>query len=81
MPIIQCDKAVGNHAITGKTIWYSDNLAYLVKRHCPEIYEIAKEAGFRFLPSKDANELTHKPPHISFDVVRDAPASEPLAAA
>jgi hypothetical protein len=79
VPVIQCDKELLmrlsttlQFAITGKPVWYSDNLADLVKRHCPEIYDIAKEAGFRFIPSTDAADLTYKPPRIWFDVIRDA---------
>lgn len=78
--IVQCDKKLLQKlsttlqfAITGKPVFYSDHLADLVNRHCPELYDIAKEAGFRFIPSTDAAELTHKPPHIWFDVVRETP--------
>lgn len=76
--VIECDKELEiklsmtvQHAITGQTVWYSDSLTDLVNRHCPEVYDIAKEAGFVFIPSSDPSELTYKPPRIWFDVIRE----------
>lgn len=58
------------HSLVGKNIFYSDHLGDLVNRHCPELYDIADQAGFRFVPSSDAGELTQKPPQIWFDLIR-----------
>jgi len=87
-PIIQCSKEFAQElanklqfAITGHPIWYSDSLVDLVNRHCPDIYDMAKEAGFRFVPSSDAAELTHKPPRIWFDVIRNTDGGSTVSAA
>ena len=77
-PLIQCDKDLYiristtlQHAITGQLFRSTDSLADLVDRHCPEIYEIAAEAGFRFVPNTDPKFLQQQPTEIWFDVVRD----------
>lgn len=81
VPVIECDKELLGKlstklqfAITGKTVFFTDSLVDLVKRHCPEIYDMAKEAGFRFVPSSDSSELEQFPPRIWFDVIRDSSA-------
>ena len=56
--------------LAGKPIYYSDHLGDLVNRHCPELYTIADDAGFRFVPSDDKGELTQNPPQFWFDVIR-----------
>lgn len=58
------------HSLTGKKIFFSDHLGDLVNRHCPQLYDIADQAGFRFIPSNDKGELLHKPPQFWFDIVR-----------
>jgi hypothetical protein len=77
-PLIQCDKELYikiattlQHAITGKSVLAGDSLVELVDRHCPEIYDIAAEAGFRFEPNTDPAFLEQSPPQVWFDVVRD----------
>jgi hypothetical protein len=77
-PLIQCDPDLYvkicttlQHAITGKSVLAGDSLAELVQRHCPELYDIAAEAGFRFEPNTDPEFLEQSPPRVWFDVVRD----------
>jgi hypothetical protein len=50
--------------------WHGDSLVELVDRHCPEIYDIAAEAGFRFVPNTNPEFLEQQPPQVWFDVVR-----------
>lgn len=58
------------HKLAGQAIFYADHLGDLVGRHCPELYDIADKAGFRFVPSSDKHELMQKPPDIRFDIIR-----------
>jgi len=74
--VVECDKDLFievsttlQHAITGKPIFYSDSLVDLVNRHCPELYEICSDAGFRFVPSNSKDELMESPPSIWFDII------------
>jgi hypothetical protein len=60
------------NALTGQNIFYSDSLVDLIRRHCPDVYDIAQEAGFVFVPSNDKDDLTKQPPEIWFDVVRES---------
>jgi hypothetical protein len=76
-PLIQCDKELYiriattlQHAITGKSVLAGDSLVDMVDRHCPEIYDMATEAGFRFVPNTDPAFLEQEPPQVWFDVVR-----------
>jgi len=75
--VIECDgdllidiSTVVTFALAGKPIFYSDTMADLVDRHCPEVYEMADEAGYRFLPSNDKEELMVTPPEFWFDIIR-----------
>lgn len=75
--IIECDDellvdivAIIQRAFVGKPIFYSDHMECLVKRHCPEVFSIADEAGFMFVPSTDKDELAETPPDFRFDIVR-----------
>jgi hypothetical protein len=77
-PLIQCDPDLYvkicttlQHAITGKSVLGGDSLADLVQRHCPELYDMAAESGFRFEPNTDPAFLEQSPPQVWFDVVRD----------
>ncbi len=77
--IIQCDRETFTKiattlqfAIVGKAIFFSDTLADIVRRHCPEIYQIAEEAGYRFIPSDDKDDLMQVPPNIRFDILRNS---------
>ena len=77
-PLIQCDPDLYvkicttlQHAITGKSVLAGDSLAELVQRHCPELYDIEADAGFRFEPNTDPAFLEQQPPQVWFDVVRD----------
>lgn len=74
---IQCDKVlydrIATHlhlSISGKPVFYTDSLTDLVRRHCPDIYEMAAEAGFKFLPSTDPKQLEQRPPDLRFAIVR-----------
>lgn len=75
--VIECDKELyiklSTHlqfSITGKPAYYSDSLVDLVRRHCPDIYAMAEEGGFRFIPSSNKDELLQSPIDIRFDVLR-----------
>jgi hypothetical protein len=77
-PLVQCDKDLYikiattlQHAITGKNVLAGDSLVELIDRHCPGIYDIATEAGFRFVPNPGPEFLEQQPPQVWFDVVRE----------
>lgn len=77
LSIIECDadlyceiSSTLQFALSGKPVFYTDSLADLVNRHCPELYDLAEENGFRFIPSNDMSELEQTPPDIRFDVIR-----------
>jgi hypothetical protein len=55
-------------AITGKPVFCGDSLADLVRRHCPDIYAMARKGGFKFVPSLEPRDLESTPPQIWFDV-------------
>lgn len=58
------------HAITGQPVFHSDSLVDLVKRHCPDLYAMAKKEGYRFVPSDDKEAFLKTPIDIRFDVIR-----------
>jgi len=77
--IIQCDMELLTKlstrlqfATVGQNVYYSDTLKDLVDRHCPDIYDMAKDAGFKFIPSTNKEDLVSKPPDLRFDVIRVA---------
>lgn len=81
--IISCDQELYieisthlQHSLTGHNIFYSDSLKDLVKRHCPELYDIANEAGYIFIPSDDKEELMANPPEFWFDIVEKSDGSQ-----
>jgi hypothetical protein len=60
------------HAITGQPAYYSDSLVDLIRRHCPEIHEIAAEERCEIVASGDTKLLACHPPEIRFDVLKAA---------
>lgn len=75
--IIECDGELYikistdlQHAITGKPVFYSDSLVDLVRRHCPQLYDLAKDNGYQFVPSDDTACFMKQPLDIRFDVIR-----------
>lgn len=81
--IIECDPELYTglcttlqHAITGKPVYYGDSLKDIVDRHCPVLYELAKDEGFHFVPSSDSGELVvNGQVRVWFDVIRIKDAS------
>lgn len=74
---IECDAALNTKlathlqfAISGKPVFFTDSLADLIARHCPDIYQLALDKGYRFVPSTNPKDLEAKPPRINFDVIR-----------
>lgn len=58
------------HALTGQPVYYSDSLVDLVRRHCPEIHDIAAEEGCEVVVNDDQKLMTLEPPDIRFDVIK-----------
>jgi hypothetical protein len=57
------------HSITGQPIFYSDTLVDMVKRHCPQLYDICRAEGYSFIPSDSKDELMESPPSVWFDII------------
>lgn len=80
--VIQCDKDLYaqlssylHQTISGKPVLRGDALVNIVDRHCPEIYQMALDKGFQFIPSRNTAALEQIPPDLRFNVVRISPAS------
>lgn len=76
--VIECDpdlyaEIVGclQNSIAGKTIFYGDSLGDIVRRHCPDVFEMAVRRGFRFVPNPESAWLEQIPVQIWFDIVRE----------
>lgn len=75
--IVQCDDDLYREvvetlrdALCGEYIYEGDSLTDLVARHCPELYEMCGESGYRFIPSSDPSDLMETPPSLWFDIIR-----------
>lgn len=82
VPVIECDKDLYikistdlQHSITGKPVYLTESLVDLVNKHCPHLYDLAEEKGFKFVPSDDASLFEQHPIDIRFDIIRIAAAN------
>lgn len=83
--VIQCDKelyaqlsAYLHQTIAGKEVLRGDALVNIVDRHCPEIYQMALDQGFKFVPSRNTKSLEQRPPDLRFNVERIADRDQSL---
>lgn len=58
--------------LIGQKIYYSDTMADLVKRHCPQVFEMAEARGFQFVPNGEKEPLMKMPPDLRWEIVKRA---------
>lgn len=58
------------NAVVGKPIYHSDTMKDLVNRHCPEVYDMAKQAGCEFVPDDTEEPLLTRPPDLRWEIKR-----------
>jgi hypothetical protein len=61
-------------ALVGKPIIFSDTMKDLVRRHCPEVYDMVASAGYTLIPDERKEPLLQKTPEFNWHIVKAAPA-------